>query len=451
MVHAQPDRFGDPLNLFPNSDDTIAGFSKKLRSGSSSCVSLLERCLSRIDELESSIHAWVNVDREAAKARARELDELAQAGNWQGPLHGIPIGIKDIVDVAGFPTAVGVDWYAQENAAADAPLVAQLRQAGAIILGKTVTTAFASFDPPVTRNPWNTNHTPGGSSSGSAAAVAAGMCLAAIGSQTGGSITRPASFCGVAGFKPTFDRISVDGVFPLAPSLDHPGPIARTVDDLAILAEVLMSPSPRLADEADTGDVPTPRIGRLTGLFQDRAEPAMKTACDTAIQTLQSAGADVTDVSLPECFDKLLTHHRCIMAAEAAAVHEVEFEASPDRFPPCIRELVEEGLAYSAATYIAARNHQERSRTEVVASFGDADVLITPAATGPAPDLSTTGDPSFNSPWSHTGFPTVSFPIGLAPDGLPLGIQLIGRPDDEQRLFQAARWCEAEIRESHAG
>ncbi|HWA97397.1 MAG TPA: amidase, partial [Pirellulales bacterium] len=212
---------------------------KAIRTGELSPLDLVDRCLERIERFEPRVHAWVMVDAEGARREARRLaDELA-AGNERGPLHGIPIGIKDIIDVAGWPTRAGSPIRAGHVAARDAELVANLRRAGAIILGKTVTTEFAGFDPPPTHNPWNLKRTPGGSSSGSAAAVATGMCLAAVGTQTGGSITRPASFCGIAGCKPAHGMVSVDGVVPFAPTLDHPGPMARAVDDLRVMLEAM--------------------------------------------------------------------------------------------------------------------------------------------------------------------------------------------------------------------
>src|SRR5579872_5026359 len=233
------------MELHPSPNETIAGVSQVLLKRERTCVSVVEDCLAQIEAWEPRVHAWVSVDRTGALARARELDRELEDGKCRGPLHGIPVGIKDLVDIAGWPTLAGTSWLPNTPAASDAPIVARLRAAGAIILGKTVTTQFACFDPPPTRNPWNLDRTPGGSSSGSAAAVATGMCLGAIGSQTGGSITRPASFCGVAGCKPTFGTVPLDGVYPLAASLDHPGPLARTVDDLATVLAAIVDPADR--------------------------------------------------------------------------------------------------------------------------------------------------------------------------------------------------------------
>ena len=212
---------------------TLHAAAEEIRSGLRTPIDLLEACLERIDRLEDRIHAWVSVDREGARANAERLTSELRHGHWRGPLHGIPIGIKDIFDVANWPTAAGSRLWKDRIASQDATAVRRLREAGAVFVGKTVTTQYASFDPPPTRNPWDLSRTPGGSSSGSAAALACGMCLGALGSQTGGSITRPASYCGVAGLKPTFGRVSTEGVVPLAPSMDHVGVMARCVRDLA--------------------------------------------------------------------------------------------------------------------------------------------------------------------------------------------------------------------------
>src|SRR6516162_5434325 len=219
---------------------TIHEAAAAIRERSLSAVDLLETCLQRIEQTEPRLRAWVLVDRERARGEAEARDREARRGEWRGPLHGIPLGIKDIIDVFDWPTAAGSRLWAGSVARQDATVVRRLRAAGAVLVGKTVTTQYASFDPPPTRNPWNFSRTPGGSSSGSAAAVATGMCLGALGSQTGGSITRPASYCGVAGCKPTFGRISCNGVVPLAPSMDHPGPIAPCVEDLAIMLRAML-------------------------------------------------------------------------------------------------------------------------------------------------------------------------------------------------------------------
>jgi Asp-tRNA(Asn)/Glu-tRNA(Gln) amidotransferase A subunit family amidase len=440
------------MGLFPSEHETIDGVGRALREGRTTCVEVLERCLDRIEEWEPRVRAWVVVDRDGALAQARALDEELAAGNVRGPLHGIPIGVKDIIDVAGLPTAAGFRPWKDRIAEADAPLVARLREAGAVILGKTVTTQFAWIDPPPTRNPWNLERTPGGSSSGSAAAVALGMCLGALGSQTGGSITRPASFCGVCGFKPTFGALPTEGIVPFAPSLDHPGPIAPTVRDLGLMYEALQTKTDRCWEVPVLTEHTLPgRMGRLRGFFEDRADPAMRRALDDAVSALIGTGARVDEAPMPEEFDEVHHRHRVIMASEAAAGHERRLAEHRDDYAPRIAELIAEGMAISAAEYVRCREHLERDRWSLgTIQYRDQDyekvlTLITPATIGPAPDISTTGDPTFNSPWSYAGRPTISLPIGLSPDGLPLAIQLVGFRT-EVRLFRAALWCEAVIR-----
>jgi Asp-tRNA(Asn)/Glu-tRNA(Gln) amidotransferase A subunit family amidase len=447
------------MQLFPAADQTIVGLSKLVQSGQRSCVEIVEGCLANIDAREGDVRAWVHVDREGALSTAAQRDAQIAAGQTCGSLHGIPIGIKDIVDVAGFPTGAGSELLSRQVVDIDATLVRRLRDAGAIILGKTVTTQFACYDPPVTRNPWNIDHTPGGSSSGSAASVAAGMCLGGIGSQTGGSITRPASFCGVAGCKPTFGRVSCRGVVPLATSLDHPGPIARCISDLSILYDVLAGFDPSDVNSVDRSvesaaaaiaaqTVTAPRIARVRGFFDDLAEPDMRAAIDSVVDQFAQSGANVTDAPLSECFNGVLEHHICLMRAETAAYHEQRIAEHPEDYQPGIQTLIEAGLAVSVTDYVRARQHQQQLKREILSAFAEADVLVCPAALGPAPDPSTTGDPSFNAPWSHSGLPTVTFPVGLSQDGMPLGIQIVGKHYGEASLFAVAAWCENVVRKS---
>lgn len=413
---------------------------------------LLSHCWQRIDRMEPRIHAWVLVDRERAQADAEQLTRELESGQWRGPLHGIPLAIKDIFDVFDWPTAAGSKRWAQSYARRDATAVAKLRQAGAVLIGKTVTTQYASFDPPVTRNPWDLSRTPGGSSSGSAAAVACCMCLGALGSQTGGSITRPASYCGVAGCKPTFGRVSTTGVVPLAHSMDHIGPIARNVRDLAVLLQAIAGADP--ADplcssrpvpdvtQALTGARKPPVLGRVRGLFEERADAAVHKMMDEISSAWRGHGARIIDLALPASFATVVPRHRTVMAVEAAQFHRSRLERYPDDYRPNIRALLEEGLACSATDYAASKEHQRLLTQEMLGCFDGVDALLTPATTSPAPDSSTTGNPSFNSPWSYTGLPTVSFPCAKTPEGLPLAVQLVGKPWSEPDLLSVGVWCE---------
>lgn len=439
------------LSLVPSTEQTIEGAAAALRAGKRTSVELLDRCLSRIDEWEKDVRAWVIVDRDGARKQAEESDREITAGKSRGPLHGIPIGIKDIIDVAGFPTAAGSKTRAKSIALEDAPVVARLRNAGAVIVGKTVTTQFASFDPPPTVNPWNFSRTPGGSSSGSAAAVAAGMCLGALGSQTGGSITRPASYCGVMGCKPSYGRAPLEGIVPLAPSLDHPGPMARSVRGLAALLDAISNDGTkptRLLEEVDAASLAPPRIGHLRGHFENLATPSVRQSLERCLAQLAGAGANVREAMLPDAFKEVIRRHRTMMAVEVATDHEERLARIPEDYLPNVRSLIEEGLASTPTEYVRSRKLQTQLKREIVASFDGVDVLACPASTSPAPDLATTGDPAFNSPWSYLGLPTICMPIALSPDGLPLGLQLVARAGDEVALFRAAAWCEKALQSS---
>lgn len=394
--------------------------------------------MARIDRYEERVRAWAHLDRDGAREQAERLT-VELKNNYRGPLHGIPIGIKDIIDVFDMPTGCGSKLWANSFARRDASVVERLRQAGAVILGKTVTTAYASFDPPVTRNPWNLERTPGGSSSGSAAAVACGMCLGAIATQTGGSITRPAAFCGVYSIKPTFGRVSVDGVLPLSPRLDHVGVMANSAADLTILFEIICT-------------APAKPIGlphRLL-VLNDFAPPGMPDQTMTEAfarfrTTTKQLGWEWREHVLPPSFTEVRRNQYILMAVGAAAYHGERFRRRPDDYPPKVSQLIRDGLTTSAADYDRALQHHTRFWAEIDSAFPDGwDTFITPATVGPAPSAETTGDPVFNSPWSYAGLPTVSIPIGWSVDGLPLSVQLVGqRGKDEKLLDLAARLTES--------
>jgi aspartyl-tRNA(Asn)/glutamyl-tRNA(Gln) amidotransferase subunit A len=433
-----------------NRPPTILESAVEIQSGRLSAQSLLEQCLARIERFEPQVRAWVMVDEAGARETARRLDDERKQGRSRGPLDGIPIGIKDIVDVAGWPTKAGSRLRENHRAERDAALVARLRNAGAIILGKTVTTEFASFDPPPTRNPWNLDRTPGGSSSGSAAAVAAGMCLAAIGSQTGGSITRPASYCGVAGCKPTWGRVSCTGLVPFSFHLDQPGPIARCVADLAtvVRAIAVYDPSDPVCQNIPLRDGQTwpvgraPKIGLLEDYFFETASEPIRQATRIAAERLRAAGLEMQTVALPASFADAHHGQRVIMAVDAAAYHVNNFPSRRELYGPAISLVLDEGRAATAVDYSTALARQFRFRRDMDAALEGFDALLTPATNITAPGPETTGDPRFNMPWSYSGQPTVSFPCGLTEEGMPAALQLIGRSFDEPRLFAAAAWCE---------
>lgn len=431
---------------------TITTAAEAIRAGSLTPVDLVEHCLKQIDRYEEKVRAWVVIDRNGARDAAERLTAELKQGGRRGPLHGIPIGVKDIFDVFDMPTAAGSKLWANSVARQDSDVVAKLRKAGAIILGKTVTTAYASFDPPITRNPWNLDRTPGGSSSGSAAAVATGMCLGAIGSQTGGSVTRPAAFCGVCGIKPTYDRVSLEGVLPLAPKLDHAGFMAPCAADLAVL---LQAGSRHFISNGDiaftTVCEPTNmKGGRLHDFFDERAEPGMLRALNQTCDRLSKAGLKIVRIPAPTGFAEITRRHQTIMAVEAATFHERRLRDHPEDYPPRVRSLIDEGLATPAPEYQRALNLQNAFFVASWTNWDDEiDVLITPATLGPAPDASTTGSPVFNSPWSFIGLPTVNIPIAWTDDGLPLAMQLVGRRYGEAAVLQMAAWCEKVIGFQH--
>ncbi len=452
------------LSLVPRPDETIEGAGRALREGRTTCVGLVERCLAAIEEWEPRVRAWVLVDREGALSQARRLDDELKAGRDLGPLHGIPIGVKDIIDVEGLPTAAGASRWSKGPAKSDADLVAKYRAAGAVLLGKTVTTPYAYIDPPPTRNPWDLGRTPGGSSSGSAAAVATGMCLGALGTQTAGSLTRPAAYCGVASYKASRSDDSLRlGIVPLAPSLDTTGCMARTVGDLFAMycGRHTVSLPARFARIDTSGP---PRLGRLRGLFDDRAEPAMRDALDRACQAWREAGAEVVDWDHPVDWAPILQASRTIMATESAIVHGDRWTADPDDYPERISGLIREGSSIRATDYARALSLASGSlfSDRPSESLGTPDLQslgwfhrdhrsgfatwVVPATTGPAPGTETTGDAVFNAPWTFLGHPTISLPIGLSPDGLPLAAQLVGATEGGLNLFSTAAWCERVIR-----
>lgn len=432
---------------------TITDAAPLIRSGVLTPSDLLEQCLARIDVYEPAVKAWVYLDRERARQDAARLTDELKRGQHRGPLHGIPVGIKDIIDVFDMPTGCGSKLWANSYARRDATCVERLRQAGAIVLGKTVTTPYAFTDPPVTRNPWNLDRTPGGSSSGSAAAVACGMCLAALGTQTGGSLTRPASYCGVCSLKPTYGRVSVDGVLPLAPSLDHVGVIAGCVRDLAHVLQVIArtdfvdSPYPyhytsELVHERHTDR----QLTRVPDFLPSRADPVLDAAYQRLIERTEPKEWAWSAVPLLPSFGQVLPNHATIAAVEAAAFHAERLARQPDEYPPRIRDLIERGLRTPATEYLAAIRHRKEYRDESPSTFLDSwQFASTLATTDFAPETSSTGDMAFQAPWSYAGTPTVSLPFEWFPTGLAACVQLIAREHFEDDLLRVAMKLEADL------
>ena len=412
----------------------------RICNGGCSSVALVEACLAGLRAREPEVLAWAHVDADGALATARERDAEAKAGRPRGPLHGVPVGIKDIVDVAGMPTTAGAREFAHTRPTRDSGAVARLRAAGAVILGKTHTTQFAFRDPAPTRNPWNPAHTPGGSSSGSAAAVATRMVPGAIGSQTVGSILRPAAFCGVVGLKGPHGLVPVDGVVPLAWSLDHVGPFARSVGDAALMLSVL-------ADQVvEPATVQAPRLAIGRQLF-DRAEPELRRHLDAVVERLTAAGARVRELTLPPAFAEIHAAGQVILEVEAATYHAPTFARYASDYGPGMAEMIRRGLARSATEYVTANRARLAFREVMIPLLEAHDALLSPAAPGTAPaGLGWTGDASLCAPWSSAGVPSLSLPTGVDAAGLPLALQLVQAPDGLARLLGVAAWCEGVVR-----
>jgi amidase len=382
------------------------------------------------------IHAWIYLEAEQALTQARALDR--QAGG--GPLKGLPIAIKDLIDTDDMPTAYGSPIYAGHRPPRDASCVALARSADAVILGKTVTTEFAFFEPGPTANPHNPGHTPGGSSSGSAAAVADGMVPLAFGTQTAGSVIRPAAFCGCVGYKPTFGTLDMTGIRPFSVSLDTLGVFAADVADAAFFASVIAG---RPALRTDGPGPTAPRIGLCRTPEWSAATPAMQERLVATAERLERAGSQLIEVTLPTPFDQLGRTHWTIQAFEAARATHPEMRTSPHLLSPKLRALLEAGAAVSADAYDAAKRQVHEGGAALGEAMAKVDLLLTPATPGEAPaGLASTGDPIFNRVWTLLGVPTVSLPCGNGPQGLPLAIQLVGRRRQDAALLAAAAWVE---------
>ena len=440
---------------------TVAEAGRAIAEGRLSPIALSEAYLERIDALDGELHTYVTVLHDAARAAAREI----AAGRSRGPLHGIPIGLKDIYKTSGIHTTAGSRRYEHHVPEEDAESWVRLRDAGAILLGKHETHEFAIGGPdfglpfPPARNPWNTAHYPSGSSSGSAAAVAAGLCAAAMGSDTGGSIRGPAAYCGIVGLKPTYGRVSRRGVFPLSYTLDHCGPLTRTVEDCAILMQALAAYDPQ---DPASANVPVPdyraaltprldslRIGVIRHFHErDAADfgadsapsAAYVAAFDAACRTLEGLGARLVDLHLSPLIAYLDTN-RLIMLAEAYALHEADFRERPHLFGRLMFARVGLGAFLTAADYVEALRQRRELAVEFARAIADVDAVISANATGPAPRIDQVPfwgvyeRASYTGPYNLTGSPALSVPIGFE-DGLPLAFQIAGKPFDEAGVMR---------------
>ncbi len=419
---------------------SLSAISERIRKRESSAIETTTFFLDRIARSDSRIQAWTTVDSEGALRQAELLDKETEKNRYRGPLHGVPIGLKDIFETRGLRTTMGSSLFENHVPDRDAVVVGQLKEAGAIVLGKTVTAEFAYFDPGPTRNPWNLDHTPGGSSSGSAAAVAAGMCPVATGTQTAGSIGRPAAFCGIVGLMPTASRVSREGVFPNSWSLDHIGSFGRTVDDVSIMTSVMAGESLSNATALEGKNI---RIGVVREFFQAHSTPEAWAVHQQLIDQLKRAGLGIRELSLPPTFGIAVAALRTIMRVELAAAHMDLHARHKNEYGAKLRGMIESGILLSATDYLRARRLRRRYQREMLELFDGCNVILSPGACGTAPKgISTTGDPIISTPWTLADFPTLSLPVGLGPDRLPLGIQLSAAPLAEDRLIRTGKWFE---------
>ena len=421
----------------------------QIASGRISSEELVRACLERIEAIEETLGAWTFLDAERALEQARKADEERAEGKALGPLHGVPVGIKDILDTSDMPTEYGTVLHSGHRPTYDASVVRQLREAGAVIMGKTVTTELAVYSPGKTRNPHNPEHTPGGSSSGSAAAVASYMVPLAVGTQTNGSVIRPASYCGVYGFKPSHGQISRHGILTQSPPLDQVGVFARSVEDAALISQQIMAcdpndPATRPQARPDllgtaTAEPPvTPLLAFVKSAVWDEAEDDTK---DAFAELVKHLGEDVEEVDLPEILEKAVDWHRTIMEADLARSFAPQYERGKDKLSAILRGMIERGQTCLAVDYNRAVERIPLIRQVFDDVFERYDAIITPATTGEAPaGLDSTGSPIFCTLWTLAGMPAVSLPLLKGGKGLPMGVQLVGPKGDDARLLRTARW-----------
>jgi Asp-tRNA(Asn)/Glu-tRNA(Gln) amidotransferase A subunit family amidase len=427
-----------------------------IAGGELSSEALVGACLERIAELEPQLKAWAFLDRDRALAQAKAADAQRREGKGVGLLHGVPVGIKDIIDTADMPTENGSAIFKGRQPRQDAAVVAGLRAAGAVVLGKTITTELATLTPSLTRNPRNPEHTPGGSSSGSAAAVASGMVPVALGTQTGGSVIRPAAFCGIYGFKPTFGLIARPGVLSQAPSLDTVGVFGRSLEDLALVVDAIQG-----YDERDPASIATSRPNLLARAKEDWPLPPMFTFAKTHAwaeadaatreafgELVELLGDKVEEISIDFTTERGIAAAKTVQNVELAHHYGPLLAAAPDLISPRLADQIEEGRRVTGIDYFAALDARNELYATVDGLIMQHGQILTPAALGPAPKgLESTGNPVFCAFWTYLGVPAVTLPL-LEADGLPMGVQLIGARRDDGRLLRSARWLVQHLAEA---
>lgn len=432
---------------------------RQIRDGRLTSVDLVRACLNRIQETDGQIKAWAQLDPDYALAQAAEMDNIRRAGRPLGALHGIPVGLKDIVDTRDFLTERGTPIFAGRQPAEDAAIVERLRDQGAIILGKTVTTELAFVQAAETRNPHNVAHSPGGSSSGSAAAVAAFQVPLAIGTQTNGSVIRPASFCGTYGFKPTRGMISRRGILQTSKSLDQVGVFGRTLEDVAVLSDVIKGYDPAdhlsyarprpLMLEGCRADPPVdPEFVWLELPFNNRLTPAAREGLEEIMALL---GDRVEKVSVPASFDGFIEAQRVIHEYEICQHLQETFSGYWEKISPALQQIVEHGRTISAAQYEDAVQFMVSANEYFDVFFHDYDAVLTASAPGEAPEfVEGTGDPVFSTIWTLCGLPSVSLPLLVGETGLPVGVQLVARTEQDDRLLRTANWIQNKLKAQQA-
>ena len=427
---------------------------RRLHAGETSALELAQALLARVDEVDSDVQAWAYLDRAGLLEQAESADARRARGVPVGALSGLPVGIKDIIDTRMMPTEDGTPLHAGRVPHQDAALVRQLKRAGALVMGKTVTTELAAYAPGKTRNPHNFSHTPGGSSSGSAAAVAAGMVAVAVGTQTNGSVIRPAAFCGVVGFKPSFGLIARTGVLRQSPVLDQIGVFGRSVEDVALLAQVLagdddgdpstrVQPAPPLLRIAGEDPPLPPRLAFVRTPFWSRMDADAQAAFEELVDFL---GERISEVALPAQAEAAVDWHRTIMEADIAVSFHEDYERGAAQLSDSLRGQIERGRLIRAVDYRQAVERIPTLRAHFDEMLGEYDAILTPAALGTAPTgLDSTGDPVMCTLWTLTGMPAISLPLLHGENGLPLGVQLVGRLDDDARLLRCANWLQRTV------
>ncbi|MGB6760349.1 MAG: amidase [Xanthobacteraceae bacterium] len=413
--------------------------AKAIATGETTCEAVTRDCIARIAARDGVVKAFVNFHPELALAQARAFDR----GQRRGPLHGVPIGLKDTIDTFDMPTELGSPIYRGNRPRADASCVALLRRAGAVILGKTATCEFAGSAPPQTTNPHNVAHTPGGSSSGSAAAVGDRMLPAALGTQTGGSVLRPSSFCGIFGYKPTYNMINKEGVWPAADSIDTVGWLAGSLEDIDLLMAVLRMQAPQVPQAFNSA----PRIGVWHTDLWDTAQDETKAAIEDAAARLSKAGAEVRDAAMPDAFLGLhVVARSTINFYERAACMAYFWDHQREQLSPQMQRYIENGHKIPREDYLAGLRRLEECRALLASVFAQFDVLLVPCVQGEAPKgLAAKGDPSLQAIWTALHTPSLTLPTHRGPNNLPVGVQLVGQRYDDDRLLACARWIWGKI------